>query len=384
MTQINSANQLLINALQERESLGLLRSLTSVDGLIDFCSNDYLGLAKNKDLAEEISAVIAIWQGKQAAKTPLNGSTGSRLISGNHAYIEDFEKQCAALHRAEAALLFGSGFEANLGLLSSVPQKEHVIFCDKLLHASLIDGLRLSAAERRIFKHNDLTDLKHLLEQYPAETVKWVVVESVYSMDGDLAPLQELIQLKQKYPFELIVDEAHAGGVFGFHGEGLCVELGIENEVFARVVTFGKAWGNAGAVVLGSETLRRFLINFARPFIYSTAPSPQHVLGLSRCLDHIANAVADRQGLKNRINYFRSQIKSSAWGDSRTAIQTFFVGGNDAVRAVAQKVQEAGFAVKPIVYPTVPKGKERIRITLSFNSIHSNIEKLIQILESHA
>lgn len=384
MSHSNSAKQLLINALQDRQSSGLLRSLSSLEGLVDFCSNDYLGLAKDKGLANQIAADQVAWQAMQDATVPINGSSGSRLISGNHPYMESFEKQCAELHHAEAALLFGSGFEANLGLIAALAQKEHVIFCDKLLHASLIDGLRLAPAERRIFKHNDLADLIHLLEQYPTDTVKWVVVESVYSMDGDMAPLQELIQLKQKYSFELIVDEAHAGGVYGPHGAGLCVELGIENEIFARVVTFGKAWGNAGAVVLGSEVLRSYLINFARPFIYSTAPSPHHVLSLQTTLSFVAQAETQRLVLKETIKYFKSLQKSSAWGASQTAIQTFFVPGNEAVRAVAQKVQEAGFAVKPIVYPTVPKGKERIRITLTANTSHTDIQTLIHTLESHA
>ncbi len=384
MSHSNSAKQLLINALQDRQSSGLLRSLSSLEGLVDFCSNDYLGLAKDKGLANQIAADQVAWQAMQDATVSINGSSGSRLISGNHPYMESFEKQCAELHHAEAALLFGSGFEANLGLIAALAQKEHVIFCDKLLHASLIDGLRLAPAERRIFKHNDLADLIHLLEQYPTDTVKWVVVESVYSMDGDMAPLQELIQLKQKYSFELIVDEAHAGGVYGPHGAGLCVELGIENEIFARVVTFGKAWGNAGAVVLGSEVLRSYLINFARPFIYSTAPSPHHVLSLQTTLSFVAQAETQRLVLKETIKYFKSLQKSSAWGASQTAIQTFFVPGNEAVRAVAQKVQEAGFAVKPIVYPTVPKGKERIRITLTANTSHTDIQTLIHTLESHA
>ena len=384
MSHSNSAKQLLINALQDRQSSGLLRSLSSLEGLVDFCSNDYLGLAKDKGLANQIAADQVAWQAMQDATVSINGSSGSRLISGNHPYMESFEKQCAELHHAEAALLFGSGFEANLGLIAALAQKEHVIFCDKLLHASLIDGLRLAPAERRIFKHNDLADLIHLLEQYPTDTLKWVVVESVYSMDGDMAPLQELIQLKQKYSFELIVDEAHAGGVYGPHGAGLCVELGIENEIFARVVTFGKAWGNAGAVVLGSEVLRSYLINFARPFIYSTAPSPHHVLSLQTTLSFVAQAETQRLVLKETIKYFKSLQKSSAWGESQTAIQTFFVPGNEAVRAVAQKVQEAGFAVKPIVYPTVPKGKERIRITLTANTSHTDIQTLIHTLESHA
>ena len=384
MPNTNSANNLLINALSERKDAGLLRALVDVDQLTDFCSNDYLGLAKDRALAKQISDEFSTWESVQNPETPINGSTGSRLISGNHSYIEAFEKSCAQMHQAPAALLFSSGFEANLGLIASLAQKEHIIFCDKLLHASLIDGLRLAPAERRIFKHNDLNDLIHLLEQYPRETIKWVVVESIYSMDGDIAPLKELVELKSTYNFELIVDEAHAGGVYGPQGAGLCAELGIQDSIFARVLTFGKAWGNAGAVVLGSEVLRSYLINFARPFIYSTAPSPHHVLSLNTVMDFVGKADEQRKALYDNIIYFKNLQTSEHWGDSHTAIQTFFVTGNEAVRAKAAKAQAAGFAVKPIVFPTVPKGKERIRITLTANSSRTEMQKLIQTLESNA
>lgn len=384
MSNTNPANSRLINALSERKSAGLLRDLATVDQLTDFCSNDYLGLAKNRELAAQISADIQTWQSQQDQNSPINGSTGSRLISGNHSYMEDFESKCAALHQAPAALLFSSGFEANLGLIASLTQKEHVIFCDKLLHASLIDGLRLSPAERRIFKHNDLSDLVHLLEQYPLETIKWVVVESIYSMDGDVAPLQELVALKATYNFELIVDEAHAGGAYGPKGAGLCVDLGIQDSIFARVITFGKAWGNAGAVVLGSEELRTYLINFARPFIYSTAPTPHHVLSLHTAMSFVAKADAERISLQANIHHFRSLQTAAEWGASQTAIQTFFVTGNEEVRAKAAKAQAAGFAVKPIVFPTVPKGKERIRITLTASTSQEAMQRLIHTLESNA
>jgi 8-amino-7-oxononanoate synthase len=384
MPNTNPANIRLINALSERKSAGLLRALASVNQLTDFCSNDYLGLAKNRELANQISEDLQVWQSQQDLNSPINGSTGSRLISGNQSYTEDFESTCAALHHAPAALLFGSGFEANMGLIASLAQKEDVIFCDKLLHASLIDGLRLAPAERRIFKHNDLTDLIHLLEQYPLETIKWVVVESIYSMDGDVAPLKELVELKAKYNFELIVDEAHAGGAYGPQGAGLCVELGIQDSIFARVITFGKAWGNAGAVVLGSEALRDYLVNFARPFIYSTAPTPHHVLSLNTALSFVAKADAERNALQENIHYFRSLQTANEWGASQTAIQTFFVTGNEAVRAKASQAQAAGFAVKPIVFPTVPKGKERIRITLTASTSKEAMQQLIHTLESNA
>ena len=384
MPNTNPANLRLTNALSERKSAGLLRTLASVDELTDFCSNDYLGLAKNRELAQQISKEMQAWESQQDLDSPINGSTGSRLISGNHSYTEDFERKCAALHHAPAALLFGSGFEANMGLIASLAQKEDVIFCDKLLHASLIDGLRLSPAERRIFKHNDLTDLIHLLEQYPLETIKWVVVESIYSMDGDVAPLKALVELKAKYNFEIIVDEAHAGGTYGPQGAGMCVALGIQDSIFARVITFGKAWGNAGAVVLGSEALRDFLINFARPFIYSTAPTPHHVLSLNTTLSFVAKADTERNALQDNIHYFRSLQTANEWGASQTAIQTYFVTGNEAVRAKAAQAQAAGFAVKPIVFPTVPKGKERIRITLTASTSKESMQQLIHTLESNA
>lgn len=378
---MKSANELLITQLNERKAAGLLRETKRIDDLIDFCSNDYLGLARSRELRDTVAKNFTEWLGHQAQETPVNGSTGSRLISGHTKLVELFETQCAAMHRAEAALLFNSGYEANVGLLAAIAQKDHVLFCDKLLHASLIDGLRLSSAERRIFKHNDLADLVHLLEQYPAETTKWVVVESIYSMDGDMAPLAELCALRTKYRFELIVDEAHAGGLFGQMGEGLAASY---PEIFARVVTFGKAWGHAGAVVLGSNVLKQYLINFARPFIYSTAPTPAHIQHLLVAMQFIQEAHGAREKLKYNIDFFRKNIQSSAWGASETAIQTFFVSGNQAVRSVAKAAQEAGFAVKPIVYPTVPKGKERIRITLTSQTKEEAMLALIQTLESHA
>ena len=195
---MKSHQQILHNQLLERQENGLVRSLIYVNHLIDFCSNDYLGLAKNQSLADKIEADF-----KALNLTSINGSTGSRLISGQSIQVEQFEKKCAEFHQAEASLLFSSGYDANVGLISSIAQKDQVVFCDQLLHASLIDGLRLSKAERKIFAHNDLVDLENLLSEYPIETPKWIVVESVYSMDGDMAPLRELVHLKNKYNAEI-------------------------------------------------------------------------------------------------------------------------------------------------------------------------------------
>ena len=378
----NSALNHLSDQLNSRKSEGLLRFLQELAGMIDFCSNDYLGLSQHPALA------LAIEQEAQRrtenGKSLAHGATGSRLISGHSPIFDEFEQACAEMHRAEAALLFASGYDANVGLISALAQEGQVIFCDKLLHASLIDGLRLCKAEKRIFKHNDLEDLVKILEQYPQETPKWIIVESIYSMDGDMAPLADLVALKNTFNAEIIVDEAHSGGLYGPEGSGLCVELGLEKEIFARVITFGKAWGNAGAVVLGSKILKDYLINFARPFIYSTAPSPSHVSSLLATLAFIKNQDTLRQKLQTNIQFFQSHCHGEAWGKSQTAIQTFFVSGNQALRAAAKKAQVAGFAVKPIVYPTVAKGQERIRITLNAGSQENDMLTLIQTLNEHA
>jgi 8-amino-7-oxononanoate synthase len=377
---MKSHQQILHNQLLERQENGLVRSLISVNQLIDFCSNDYLGLAKNQSLAHKIEADF---NELKSNLTSINGSTGSRLISGHSIQVEQFEKKCAEFHQAEASLLFTSGYDANVGLISSIAQKDQVVFCDQLLHASLIDGLRLSKAERKIFAHNDLLDLENLLREYPIETPKWIVAESVYSMDGDMAPLRELVHLKNKYNAEIILDEAHAGGVYGPNGNGLAVEMGIEKEIFARVITFGKAWGNAGAVVLGSQTLIDFLVNFARPFIYSTAPSPHHISSLSTTLTSVETQFDLRKKLKENIEFFVQHSKSSHWGPSKTAIQTFFISGNQHVKKKASALQKTGFAVKAIVYPTVPKGEERIRITLNSLTNKEDILALIKTMETH-
>ena len=374
-------NAILLNLLKLRQNEGLLRSLQSDSNGIDFSSNDYLGLAFSNKLAQHLKLFVQNFVSKYSEQIPL-GATGSRLISGNHPFHERFELACAQFHKAESALLFGSGFEANLGLLSAIGLENHVILCDKLLHASLIDGLKLSKAEKRIFKHNNLEDLEKILQQYPLQTPKWVVVESVYSMDGDQAPLQELVKLKEKYHFELIVDEAHAGGIYGPNGEGLCVALNLQNDIYARVVTFGKAWGYSGAAVIGNQTLKDFLINFARPFIYSTAPNPQHALELLGILDFLPNCQSEREQLQEIISFFVQQQKTSAWLKSNTAIQSYIIPGNKEVRAKAKILQENGFLVKPIVFPTVAKGTERIRITLHANQNKEDIIKLIRLLEN--
>lgn len=248
--------------LAERKSSGTYRTLKPESNLIDFCSNDYLGFSRSAIVKDKINEEI------NNNRLVLNGSTGSRLISGNLAYTENLEKEISTLFKSEAGLLFNSGYDANLGLLSSLPQRGDTIITDEFIHASVIDGARLSYANRYTFKHNDVVSLEAKLKQ--AKGNCYVVIESVYSMDGDSPPILELLKLTEQYNAHLIVDEAHAVGLYY---TGIITQLKLEDRVFARIVTFGKALGCHGAIILGSNLLREYLINFARSFIYTTAAS---------------------------------------------------------------------------------------------------------------
>ncbi|MFO0323327.1 MAG: aminotransferase class I/II-fold pyridoxal phosphate-dependent enzyme, partial [Bacteroidota bacterium] len=252
----------LSSLLKTRQENFSLRKLNVIVPTIDFSSNDYLGFSSQELLYKELT---------QLQSSNRIGSTGSRLISGNSVLFDELEKNIADYHDAESALLFNSGYDANIGLLSSVPQKGDLILYDELIHASINDGIRLSFAKHFKFKHNDVIDLNHLLERHRNSFKEiYIVIESVYSMDGDSSPLNEIIALSKTFGARVIVDEAHAIGVFGEKGKGLCHELNIQSECFARIYTFGKALGCHGAAVVGSNELKKYLINYSRSFIYTT------------------------------------------------------------------------------------------------------------------
>ncbi len=338
----------------ERRQLNAFRKLRLQDNKIDFCSNDYLGLAKNPAMHQE---------GLNAA-----GSAGSRLLAGNYLLIEETEKLIAGFHNAEAALIFNSGYDANIGLLSCVPQKGDTILYDFLSHASIRDGIRLSAAQSFAFLHNDLNDLERRL-QHSTGTV-FVATESVFSMDGDTCPLVGIVDLCTKYKAHLIIDEAHATGIIGDKGEGLVQHLLMEKQVFARVHTFGKACGCHGAVVLGSVQLRDYLIIFARSFIYSTALPPAAVQVIKNSYLLFPSMKAERMHLQQLVQYFQESIIIYPKLISQTPVQVVIIAGNEAVKQVADRLQDNNLDVRPILYPTVPKGKERLRIVLhSFNTM---------------
>ena len=350
--------------LDERRQQQAFRTLQLVEGKTDFCSNDYLGLARNLRLGDNHLK---------------HGSGGSRLLAGNFALAEETEKLIADFHKAEAALLFNSGYDANLGLLSSVAQKGDIIIYDFLSHASLRDGIRLSAAQSFAFRHNDMDELERRLKTAEGNNV-FVVTESVFSMDGDKAPLQEIVTLCNQYNAHLIVDEAHATGVVGEQGEGLVQHLGLETQCFARVHTFGKAVGCHGAVVLGSKILRDYLINFSRPFIYTTALPESSVAVIHKAYSTFPGMHQERMHLQQLIQLFQNAELNYQKLVSDTPIQGVIVPGNDAVKQLAASLQQAGMDIRPILYPTVPRNSERLRIVLHAYNTEKELKALFELL----
>lgn len=358
--------------LLERRQANSLRSLILNDGKIDFCSNDYLGIVKNDLLDKSINS-----------GTLPHGSTGSRLLSGNYTLIEETEQFIANFHAAAAALIFNSGYDANIGLLASVPQKGDVIIYDQLSHASIRDGIRLSFADSLSFLHNDIIDLeKKLLKAKTVANNIFVVSESVFSMDGDTAPLDKIAALCEQHNAALIIDEAHATGVIGEMGEGLVQVSGLHDKCFARLHTFGKACGAHGAIILGSKKLIEYLINFARPFIYSTALPPAEISAIAASYHLFPTLKNERKHLHHLISFFKKNNLKHEAIKSNTPIQGVVIPGNDQVKKAADILQENDFDVRAILYPSVPLGQERLRIVLhSFNTI-DELAKLTAILNS--
>lgn len=364
----------LKDKLQKRMDDFSIRNLSRHNPPIDFCSNDYLGFAQSNTIYQKRLELLS------AILYPGNGAGGSRLLSGNHAFTEETEAYIANYHQAAAGLIFNSGYDANIGLLSCLPQRGDTLITDELIHASLIDGARLSHATRYKFLHNNLDDLEAKLKHSTGNI--FVVVESVYSMDGDQAPLPEMVSLCEKYNANLIVDEAHATGIFGDKGKGLVNAYGLENQVFARVITFGKALGSHGAIVLGSQNLRHYLINFARSFIYTTALPLEHIAGIKAA--YLNLPTVDLTEIHQKILLFNQLATENQLPilNSKSAIQGLILGGNEKTKQVAQQLQQLGFDVRAILSPTVAKGKERIRICLhQFNS-NASIAELINHLKN--
>lgn len=357
MTHID---RFLEKKLAERKEQGLLRTLPGNTAAADFVSNDYLGLARS----EALSALI---EARHRDLGVHNGASGSRLLSGNTAYAGHVESKLSRLFKSESSLIFNSGYSANLAVLSAIPQKGDTILYDVLAHTSIKDGARLSLAARHSFRHNDLQDLGSKLKS--AKGRLFIVVESIYSMDGDECPLNEITALAEKYDAAVILDEAHSTGVRGPQGAGVSVEQGLHQRVFARIYTFGKGMGVHGACVAGSGTLIEYLVNFARPFIYTTALSQHGVVSIDCAFEYLAAHTGLQKKLKERIEVYLSgtdNMKNRT--PSVSAIQTVLYPGNAPVKRAADFLQKKGFDVRPILSPTVPEGAERLRICLhTFN-----------------
>lgn len=371
----------LSEKLTDRFEKGSLRELSVRQPMTDFSSNDYLGFAASKAIAEGV-------QKELTGLSYMNGSSGSRLLSGNFELHEAVEESLALFFKADSALIFNSGYDANIGLLSAVPQRGDRIFYDELCHASIRDGIRLTHASAYGFKHNDLKDLIKKFHKTRIEKGNvYIVVEAVYSMDGDLAPLVQLAEFAGNNQIRLIVDEAHATGVFGESGSGLTTSLGLEKNIFARVHTFGKSMGCHGAAVLGSRDLRQYLINFARSFIYTTALPLHSVLTIKHALLHLKQTRAIEQ-LHVNIAEFKRVVHSLGMDhlflESSSPVQSCLLSPAERVKEISQKLMDRNFDVRPILAPTVPKDQERIRFCLHSYNTFQEIRDVLFLLSTFA
>jgi len=352
-------NQRILAELSNLESRAEMRHLETVQG-IDLSSNDYLGLATDPRMKR------ALLEGVDSAARI--ASTGSRLLSGHEEVWTVLEHDFARWVGAEAALYFTSGYAANVGLLSAVLRPKDVVFSDSANHASLIDGMRLSKCRRVIFPHLDLTYLEDELRRNAALSgARVIVVESIFSMEGDRAPLADLSALAERYAAELIVDEAHAIGVRGPRGSGCVAEAGLSDRVLATVHTCGKALAAAGAFVCGSDHLRRFLINRARTFIFSTGLPPYFASQVGAGMGFAKEMNSERAHLIELNSFLRKELRKTGFdtGSSDSQIVPVVLGSNDAAIHFAEYLKSKRFGVRAIRPPTVPAGTARLRLSLT-------------------
>ncbi|MDH3348568.1 MAG: 8-amino-7-oxononanoate synthase [Desulfobulbaceae bacterium] len=390
---MNSLNDRLRNRLNKIETNGKLRCLTSTspgDGAriiyqgkstLNLSGNDYLGLARNREL------LIDFYQ-KKSLENCLEryslGSGGSRLMTGNFSSYPLLEQDLAKMYRAEAAIIFNSGYHLNIGILPALTGKNDLILADKLCHASLIDGMRLSRAEVIRYRHNDYQQLEELLiaksNQY--EQI-FLVTESIFSMDGDLADLSTLVALKKKFNACLLVDEAHSVGIRGLSGLGLAEEQGCLAEIDILIGTFGKAWGGQGAFVVCSELLAKYLINTVRSFIFTTALPPVNILWLR----HIALKIPQMQKKREHVRNLRANLGKALLseelrigGDSH--ILPVFVGESSKALRLAKELRQHGYWITGVRPPTVPEGTARLRLSLNAAMDWCDLEPLPKLLAS--
>ena len=338
--------------LGKLQDQSLLRSLEEPAG-VDLCSNDYLGLARHPRMRSRLA---------EAVQSLGVGSTGSRLLRGHRAAFKSVEDRFAKLKGTPAALYLGSGWAANLGVLSTFPTSEDVIFSDELNHASLIDGMRLSRARHIVYPHCDCEALARLLESQHATGQRFVVTESLFSMDGDFAPLERLGEMQAAHGFALIVDEAHAVGIYGRRGSGLIEESGCEDSVFLSINSAGKALGVSGAFVCGPDWATSMLVQSARPFVFSTAPPP----ALAEAIDEALDLLVDEPERRARVLHHGALMRQLlGLAPSNAPIVPLIIGPSAETVQAAASLRAEGYDVRAIRPPTVPAGTARLRVSLN-------------------
>ena len=357
--------------LKKIKQKSLDRKLTYNQSL-DFSSNDYLSLAHHSGIRKSLIQALK-------KNLPLS-SCASRLIRGHTPWHEETESLFQKQVNRPSVLFFGSGYLANLGLISTLC-KEAVIFSDQLNHASFIDGCQLSHRPSHIYPHKNLNNLEDLLKKEKQKN-KVIITESLFSMDGDFAPLQELSELAIKYKSLLIVDEAHATGIYGPNGMGLCESLKVKDHIIS-VHPCGKALSATGAFVAGPTFLREYLINKCRTFIYTTAPSPVLLFHIQCVLNTVMKEPKRRELLKKKSDFFRKKIKDFAFtGDSQSVIVPVITQSTRKALSMERALQKKGYDIRAIRYPSVPKGKERLRICIHYNHTYQQLEKLALYLKT--
>ncbi len=374
----------ILQELADRALLRRLRSIDAVEGtrlelentsLTNFAGNDYLGLSQHPAV-------------RQAAIEAIDrfglGAAASRLITGTLAPHKVLEEQLAAFKGTEAAISFSSGYAAAVGTITAIADRQDVVILDKLAHASLIDGARLSGAQLRIFPHNDLSRLREILEwaheHYPNAKI-WIITESLFSMDGDYSPLCDLVGLKDEYGANLFLDEAHATGVIGPGGKGLAAQWGLSQRIEVQMGTLSKALGGSGGFITSSRALIDLLINRARSFIFSTAPPPAIAAGASAALGIVQSAEGERlrDDLRQNIDCVRHGLRFSI-DALPSPIIPLIIGDENAALEAAKQLQQDRFLVPAIRFPSVSRGSARLRLTLSARHSSEQLAALISSL----
>ncbi|SDW02860.1 aminotransferase class I/II-fold pyridoxal phosphate-dependent enzyme [Flavobacterium degerlachei] len=368
-----------LNQLEQNDAL---QKVALPNDLIDFASNDYLGFSRSEIITEDRQEYLI------KNKFIEEAATGSRFLSGSQKLYQETEDFIADFHQTQTALIFNSGSDATIGFFSVVPQKGDLILYDELCHAAIQDGIQMSNAKACKFNHNDFEDLESLIQTPRPKTQDptsiYIVTESVFSMDGDCPNLEELVRISDEYHCRLVVDEAHALGVFGSKGEGFVQMLGLQDSIFARVLTFEDALGCQGAAILGSLELRDCLVNFAQRFKYTAGLSPLSVAAVLTGYQHLEKEQQTIAQLRKNIIHFNQEKNmlglKQLFVHSKSAIQSAIITGNENVTSIAQKLQEKGFDVKAILSPTVPEGQERLRFCLHSYNSPEEISEVLQLL----